>query len=275
MSTIKLSDIEIKLLKNTGASIYIEVTKFGLSYIYQINNELLNKLIKVLEQEDQKCKESDLNFSFFIDGPEEEIMKTILGRTEKLKSQNYVFGNATDKLNANVYIALPQKEISLFAIEQVQNACGEFMEALGYELKQKSEPILGSFYQKLKFFLKNPKTEIEILHAYENAKRALEIKYLNLPNSESTEKLANAAANLINALSAVDEGVLRLGNLLVVKTVRNGQTCVLSETLSPELCMLFDKNPQLLNNPNNIHQMLSDLSNNKDYFREGDLTTIS
>lgn len=178
-------------------------------------------------------------------------------------------GDAPIKYHNNVFIALPQESIPLDVIENIQNACGELMEALGYELEIAEEPVLGSFYQKLKFILTSPKTKREVAEGFSKAKAALEFNYLNLPSAEATEKLSNAASNLITSLNGVDEGLVRLGALLVVKVTREGKVRILSETLSPELSLLLDKTPQILNNPNTIYELLQSMTN-KNYFNEGD-----
>ena len=178
------------------------------------------------------------------------------------------------KQNESVYIALPQKTIDFQTIERIQNACGDIMEVLGYELEQKEEPVLGSFYQRIKFFLSSDKTKAELNEGYVKTKTALEIKYLNLPNAEATEKLANASANLILALQNVDDATLRMGSLLAVKQTKDGKSNVIIETLSPELVLLFDSNPQLLNNPSTIYSMLYEMKNSQNHFKESDGVTL-
>jgi len=166
-----------------------------------------------------------------------------------------ITGN-NEKEKAEVFIGIPQEDINLFAIEAIQNACGDFMEALGFELETQDEPVYGSFFQRLKFVLKSDKTKSEVKDIYNKGKQALEAQHLNLPTAEATEKLANAASRIIEAMANIDEGVLRLGAILVVKVQREGKPIVLAETVSPALASTLDNNPRILKNPNAIYELL-------------------
>lgn len=159
---------------------------------------------------------------------------------------------------APVFISLPQKEIDLLTIERLQTATGDFMEAMGFEMKAQSEPVLGSFFQKLVFFLEG-KGKDEAVDIYKKGKDALEMQYIDGPSAEATSKLATAAAALITALGPVDEGALRLGGILVVKVTQNGLSRIMAETVSHEVIKLLDSNPVLLENPQALFAMLTAL----------------
>lgn len=173
--------------------------------------------------------------------------------TEKLsefKSKTVDFGKS------EVFISLPQEEIDLFTIENITNACGEFMEALGFELEVKEEPIYGSFFQRLKFVFRKRTTEVELNDAYEKGKLALEAKFLNLPTAEASEKIVNSTSNLITAIKDVDECVLRLGAIMLVKIQKDGKAIIVAETVSPKLISVLDENPNILKNPNLVYDLL-------------------
>jgi hypothetical protein len=160
------------------------------------------------------------------------------------------------KRTAEVFIGLPQEEIDIFTIEKFQNACGEFMEALGFELKTEDEPIYGSFFQRLQFLSKSKRTNEEIDDIYQKGKRALEYKYLNVPAADATSQLSQAASQLISAVKDIDEAVVRLGSILLVKTSKEGKSQIIIETVSHELASSFDNNPNLLKNPNAVYELL-------------------
>lgn len=174
------------------------------------------------------------------------------------------------KQTAEVFIGLPQNELSIFQIEKIQNACGEFMDALGFELETEDEPIYGSFFQRLAFLTKDKKTKEEVSDLYAKGKKALEYKYLNGPTAEATSKLSSAAAELISSVRDIDEVVLRLGSILLVKTIRNGQQQLIVETVSHELADSFDNNPNLLKNPSAIYEYIIGERNKQGDIDEGE-----
>lgn len=159
---------------------------------------------------------------------------------------------------ATVNINLLDKEIPLFDIEKIQNACGAMMEEMGFELETEDHPVYGSFFQWLKFKTKQPTTQAELEDVYNKGKLALEAKYLNAPMAEATEKYANAAGKLLDSISNFENAVIRLGALLVIKTTENGIPQVAIQTISPTLAAKFDEEPELLKSP----QILLDYLNN-------------
>lgn len=165
----------------------------------------------------------------------------------------YIGGNFS---TSDVLISLPQDNLNLFDIERIQNACGDFMEALGYELEIKNEPVFGSFFQKIKFKLKQPKTQAEIDDLYNKGKQALEAKYLNLPTAEATEKIVNSASKIIESLATIDEAAIRLGAIIIVKIKKDGKTIIVSETVSPALASSLDNMPNILSNPHIVYDLL-------------------
>ncbi|PJE39864.1 MAG: hypothetical protein CUR32_11420 [Flavobacterium sp.] len=167
-----------------------------------------------------------------------------------------------------LYIAIPQKKLSLTTIEKIQNACGELMEAMGFEMEQKEEPVMGSFFQKSWWKKKLGLAGSEIDDVYNQTKRALLIQHQNLPNAEATEKLATAAANFLNSIKEVETVAARFGSLIVVKYNVDGKSGLICETLSPELTMFFESHPQLLSNPNGVFQLFENLKNNPNHFKE-------
>ena len=273
-------NISITILSVKVDSIELRIDTPESDEIFKINIDEFYMLWMYLDEIKKSSRISYTQNSDHLSHIEGEASKAYSQIIWSLDSQDFfqhgsflkktVRGNKTRDA-ADVFIALPQKNIELSVIEDIQNAAGDFMEALGYEMEQKEEPVIGSFFQKIKFLLNSDKTRKEVNDAYEKGKLALELNYLNMPNAEVTEKLANSAANLISALNGIDEGALRLGAILVVKRLNHmGNTDIIAETLSPELTMLFDKNPQLLSNPSNVFNLLESVKKDKNYFLEGD-----
>lgn len=219
-----------------------------------------HKLIGVLHQ----C--SGEITDFIIKDADRRLSELVLGQKSAVKGEVVIGGDIYENLfqsvfgldnSADAIIYLKKEKLDLFEIEAVQNATGNLMEALGFELENKAEPVYGSFFQRIKFFLKQDKTQQEVDKAYEKAKLALEAKYLGTPTADATSKIAIASAELIKSLEGQDEAVIRLGVILLVKTVRDGKSLIMAETVTPELKNLLDSNPNLLKNPSVIYDLLN------------------
>jgi hypothetical protein len=127
------------------------------------------------------------------------------------------------------------------------------MEACGFELQTEHEPRHGSFWQRLKFWSKEKMTPREADAIYEEGKTALLITYLDKPAADTTDKMADAAKKLIDAIQPYENSVLRVGNLLVVKV---GKEDLRVETITPELARTLAGNPLLLQRPEVVMRLI-------------------
>ena len=93
----------------------------------------------------------------------------------------------------------------------------------GFEMETEDEPIYHSFWKKQKFIFSKEVSPEEIEKLFKKGKRALELKHVELPTAEQTEKLANAAAKVVESLDKFEEGIVRLGSLLVLKKKIDGE----------------------------------------------------
>jgi hypothetical protein len=156
----------------------------------------------------------------------------------------------------DVVIYISDQEVPLHLQEKITNAAGNFMEALGYELEALEEPIFGSFWQKFSF-LKKHVTEAKIDDAIEKGKKALELKHVDLPTAEQTLKLAEASKAVMEALKETEEGVVKLGALLIIKKQVDGRPNTLVIELPFHIKQLFDEKPQLLMNIETTWQIVT------------------
>ncbi len=157
---------------------------------------------------------------------------------------------------AIVFVSIPAAVIDIFDVEELVNACGDFMEEIGFEMETKDEPVYGSFFQHFLFKSKKRKTKEEIKDLYKKGKEALESQFINLPAAEVTEKLATAAGALIQAIDKQDEAVLRMGAILIVKVQQNNKSVIVAETVSPEITRVLDNNPSLLKHPQAVYELI-------------------
>lgn len=196
--------------------------------------------------------------SFKLQFTENDITDLI---TQKRKSEIIDFINtlkvSETKPEAEVIIYIPDEFVSLNDSEYITNACGEFMEALGFELQTEDEPVFGSFFKKLKFIFSSTIGEEDLINLYERGKKALELKHIELPTADQTEKLATAAEKLVKSLDAVDEGVIRCGGLIVVKKNIDNKPKIIIQQLSTEMILILDKHPKLIFNPTTMYELLT------------------
>lgn len=164
---------------------------------------------------------------------------------------------AASKPEADVVIYIADAEVAHLAAEAMTNSAGEFMEALGYELKSEDEPVYGSFWKRIQFILNRQVSAEELDRAITRGKKALELKYVELPTAEQTEKLANAAKSLIESMQGFNDAVARLGALLVLKRTVDGEPKVMIQQLSAELIAILDEKPQLLRSPQTIYELIT------------------
>jgi cell division protein FtsZ len=160
--------------------------------------------------------------------------------------------SSQQKVHAKVGGFFPQEDISLQDLEALLSAVEDFMDVLGYELETELLTAQGSFFQELIFWSKNKFTRKEVDQIYEQGKEALLKTYLDRPGAEAADKLADAAAKLIKSLEPFETGVIRLGEIIVIKITQDGKPSIRVETIASELARALARNPFLLKNPDAI-----------------------
>jgi hypothetical protein len=157
---------------------------------------------------------------------------------------------------AEVYIYLPD-HVELIKQEEIVNACGAFMETLGFEIKTEDEPILNSFWKRLQFVFKKNITPEDADRLFNKGKQALELKLIDLHIADQTDKLANAAEKLLKSIENYENATIRLGTLLVIK--REGQAFV--HQLTSDEVFLLNKRPSIIKQDDPLESMQKILSN--------------
>ena len=193
----------------------------------------------------------------------EKIRRTFLskiGLPESYMEHFSLFRESDEVLSkpysTKVVISIPQPRDDVLIAEKITDACGDFMEALGFELEMENEPIMGSYFKEISSFLKKKATNDEIGEIYKKGINALETKYINLPTAKAGGKLANSASNLIAFIKDIDEAALRFGAILVVKIEKDGKIIILSETVSTQIAHILDNNSNLLKYPQAIYELI-------------------
>lgn len=253
----------IKVSKSlTGKDFNIEIYFSAINStinIYLKESDFLNFLLKSGKLYNETSSSFKIRFS-------EDDFDKLISEKQREELQQVSRKIASKKrVETNVIIFVNDEHVPLEIAENLTKASGEFMEAMGFELKNEDEPVLGSFYKKLKYLFSSTIGEEDLTTLYDKGKKALELKYVELPTADQTEKLANAAEKLIKSLSNVEEGVIRCGGLIVLKKIINGKPKVIVQQLSTEMIIILDKNPKLLFSVNTIYELLTgDVKNDID-----------
>jgi len=224
----------------------------------QFNSEKENIFIQYLSP----SKLSEILISLF----ELVLYNTTMSSIDRQASEKYIieFSKKFEDIgipilgyNNIVSINIPQKNTPIELTEKITNACGDFMEALGYVYTTEDEPVYGSFFKKLKFLLKKKISDGELEELFDKGKLALELKHVALPSAEATEKLASAAEKLHNSLQHVDSGVIQLGILLIVKVTIKGKPTIITRTITRKTIKLLEDKPFLMKMPLKIFDHLT------------------
>ena len=126
--------------------------------------------------------------------------------------------------------------------DRVREAIGHFVESVGWEVIDSSDPIHGSWFQI--FRIRVAKTVGEHLSADEvltSFKRAAELRLLHETQAGVDTAQADAASKLIESLAGTARAVALVGSILVVKD--DGLLAV--RTLSPRQLMHLERNPHI------------------------------
>ena len=109
--------------------------------------------------------------------------------------------------------------------------------------------VRGSFLEKITFWANKTITPNDLQGLKKELIEALKRQQIDTPGAANLEKRAAAASQLITSLASVENGVIRIGDLMVLKITKNGKPDLIVETLSPEITRELDQSPLLLNDP--------------------------
>jgi hypothetical protein len=168
-----------------------------------------------------------------------------------------IYDVAASAVESYLIVYIKDRQHSLITGEQLVNAGGDLMESLGFTIAGRGEPVYGSFFQKVKYVFSGTIGTEDLEKLYFKGKKALELKYVDLPTAEQTEKLANAADKLVSTLQNVEEGVVRCGALIVLKGHFNGKPRLIIQQLSTEMILILERSPNIIYNLNTVYELIT------------------
>ena len=161
------------------------------------------------------------------------------------------------QITETVEINITDKEINDSDLKDLEKAINNLMLTVGYELKEEGITERGSIFKKLIF------QSIKYILSDEKEKAFKKLKYslLNAIEKDDLESNSNKQNQAINqtlkALEKFDNAVIRIGEILVIKTTdSNGKSSLLVESISPELAAELASNPEFLRDPQSVKAFL-------------------
>jgi hypothetical protein len=100
--------------------------------------------------------------------------------------------------------------------------------------------------------LRRRMSEEDVQQALTKAGRALEVQVLDKPQAEVDKVEAEAAAALITALANHEQGVIKVGSLLCLKTTLGGVSSIFIRNLTQVQLAYLDSHPSCMETPNEL-----------------------
>lgn len=99
----------------------------------------------------------------------------------------------------------------------------------------------------------------EVQERLAKVERAVELQYIEKPQSDVDRALAAAAADLIKALDGTVAAAVQIGALLLVKVPDGqGRAGIFVRSLTQSELAILHEQPELLSSPSNLLQLLSE-----------------
>ena len=179
-------------------------------------------------------------------------------------------GLKQDLLESVVEINITDSDVNITDIRQVEAASKSLMTALGYTPGSKGDEEYGSFFGRIRFRIARMISPEVKSRLYEESRDLInqgkESVYSRLGHVgvESTNQMAEATSQLLTSLENIDNAVIRLGKLVVIKlTDEKGKSRIIAETVSLKLQNKMESNPKFLRDPNAVAAFLEEEKRNE------------
>ena len=161
-------------------------------------------------------------------------------------------------------IKIFDQDIDSSTLEEINTAVSNYAEAAGYTAPEIISEKRGSFFRDIRYKVAkilSPEVREEATRTgedlYRRGKANVQAR-LEQPGVESTKQLAEATAQLLKSIEGVDNAILTLGKVIVVKyTNQNGKSITIVRTVSTEIQHQLEEMPHLLNSPRALIKFLN------------------
>jgi len=141
-------------------------------------------------------------------------------------------------------------------IARTERAVSDLIDFLGYEEGGPSETKDGSFIRRFRARLKKSLTADEITERLTKIERAVEVRYLDLPQAEYDGKAAKVITDLTATIKDIPNACIRAGSTLLIKYEQDGKAILLARQLSQLEIRALEKYPEIQNNPSTVIESL-------------------
>ncbi len=120
---------------------------------------------------------------------------------------------------------------------------------LGYEFPTAGELTQGSYWWRTRAAAQRAQAADALATRLIKVERYLELTHLDGKQAEVDSKEAQAVSQLLEALKDVPVACIRVGSILLVKYVQNGNPVALARSLSQREIRLLEQYPEIQQNP--------------------------
>ncbi|MET8997170.1 hypothetical protein [Amycolatopsis sp. NPDC004169] len=136
--------------------------------------------------------------------------------------------------------------------ERVEDAVERALAAAGLHVEDRDDPILGSWFRRMWAGVADNLRTPSGREAMLVAAHAAETRLVLAPDADVTSKLLQSIGPVIASLGSIESAVIRLGNVLIVKT----EDAVSVSQLTPAQQFLLNHHPELACAPHRILEAL-------------------
>ena len=158
----------------------------------------------------------------------------------------------TEQAEGHIYIDSENIKLA----ESVFDAYTSFAEALGFTLIEEGTFEKGSWIKKGIKMVQDFFKKEEVREIYQKGKRSLELAHIEKVQAEIDGLKVGAAAQLLASVKDTTNIALKLGSIVLIKAVTNGQEQTLIFDLTDEQRQNLERNGFLLNQPQELLKYL-------------------
>lgn len=156
----------------------------------------------------------------------------------------------------NVSINIPQKKIDWSVIEQILDSLDKLMNFIGYRLKKEEKELIGSFFKDILYTLKTKRVGWKTKKELKTLQNLITGKARENAQIEDSE-VEIAINELISAIECLDEIVIKIGPLLIVKSKTQTEPIFVIEFVEDTKIRRLTENSSNLKEPKKIYDLLT------------------
>lgn len=158
----------------------------------------------------------------------------------------------TEQAEGHIYIDSDNIQLA----ESVFASYAAFAEALGFTIIEEGTFEKGSWIKKGIKMVQDFSNKEEVREIYHKGKRSLELAHIEKVQAEIDSLKVGAAAQLLASVKDTTNVAVKLGSIVLIKAVTNGQEQTLILDLTDDQRQNLEKNGFLLNQPHDLLKYL-------------------